>query len=274
MAGGLGRTCGRRVRSSLTGLPSRLVGAGCRGVGAGGVAGLQSLGQQDLDPGGDWDRHRGRYAAESLGVADALPVFHYQQALLDFWRGRLDDALAELDTRSRLVEQMEIGWHLPAESLGALIAIHRDDLIAAGRHLAAAEREAAHGGSPHGIDLMALARARLLEASGDTEAALEAIASAVKASASAGTISFMPVLGPELSRLAAAVGDPGRAAVAIPAWTGSRGSIPALTASGPMRFWGMARSTATGTRSSPPPGSCATVGGPWRRHAWRRPSPH
>src|SRR5207248_1254918 len=57
--------------------------------------------------------HRGRYAAESLGIADALPVFHYQQALLDFWRGRLDDALAELDTRSLLVEQTEIGWHLP-----------------------------------------------------------------------------------------------------------------------------------------------------------------
>jgi DNA-binding CsgD family transcriptional regulator/tetratricopeptide (TPR) repeat protein len=160
--------------------------------------------------------HRGRRAAESLGIADALPVFHYQQALLDFWRGRLDDALAELDTRSRLVEQIEIGWHLPAESLAALIAIHRDDLIAAGRHVAAAEREAAQDGSPHGIDLLTLARARLFEATGDTEAALEAIASAVTASASAGTITVMPVLAPELARLAAAVGDPGRAAVAIP----------------------------------------------------------
>jgi DNA-binding CsgD family transcriptional regulator/tetratricopeptide (TPR) repeat protein len=160
--------------------------------------------------------HRGRHAAESLGIADALPVFHYQQALLDFWRGRLDDALAELDTRSRLVEQMEIGWHLPAESLAALIAIHQDDLIAAGRHVAAAEREAAQGGTPHGIDLMTLARARLLEATGDAQAALEAVASAVTASVSAGTITFIPVLGPELARLAAAVGDPGRAAAVIP----------------------------------------------------------
>jgi DNA-binding CsgD family transcriptional regulator len=160
--------------------------------------------------------HRGRHAAESLGIADALPVFHYQQALLDFCRGRLDDALAELDTRSRLVEQMEIGWHLPAESLAALIAIHRDDLITAGRHMAAAEREAAQGGPPHGIDLHMLARARLFEATGDIEAALEAIASAVAASVAAGTITFMPVLGPELARLAAAVGDPGRAAAAIP----------------------------------------------------------
>jgi DNA-binding CsgD family transcriptional regulator/tetratricopeptide (TPR) repeat protein len=159
---------------------------------------------------------RGRHAAESLGIADALPVFHYQQALLDFCRGRLDDALAELDTRSRIVEQMEIGWHLPAESLRALIAIHRDDLIAARRHVAAAEREAAQGGPPHGIDLMTLARARLLEATGDIHAALEAIASAVAASSSAGTITCLPVLGPELARLAAAAGDPGQAAAAIP----------------------------------------------------------
>jgi DNA-binding CsgD family transcriptional regulator/tetratricopeptide (TPR) repeat protein len=158
--------------------------------------------------------HRGRSAAESLGIADALPVFHYQQALLDFWRGRLDDALAELDTRSRLVEQMEIGWHMPAESLTALIAIHQDDLIAAGRHVAAAEREAAQGGPPHGLDLMTLARARLLEATGHTKAALEAVASAVAASAAADTITFMPVLGPELARLAAAVGDPGQVAAA------------------------------------------------------------
>ena len=160
--------------------------------------------------------HRGRHAAESLGVADALPVFHYQQALLDYWRGRLDDALAELDTRSRLLEQMEIGWHLPAESLRALIAIHRDELIAAGRHVAAAEREAAQGGPPHGIELMTLARARLLEATGDTPGALEVISRAVTASSAAGTITVMPVLGPELARLAAAAGDPGQAAAAIP----------------------------------------------------------
>jgi DNA-binding CsgD family transcriptional regulator/tetratricopeptide (TPR) repeat protein len=160
--------------------------------------------------------HRGRYAAESLGIADALPVFHYQQALLDFCRGRLDDALAELDTRSRLVEQTEIGWHVPAESLRALIAIHRDDLIAAGRHVAAAEREAAQGGPPHGMDLLTLARGRLFEATGDTHAAIEAIASGVTASSTAGAITFLPVLGPELVRLAAAVGDPGQAAAAIP----------------------------------------------------------
>jgi DNA-binding CsgD family transcriptional regulator len=159
--------------------------------------------------------HRGRHSAESLGIADALPVFCYQQALLDFWRGELDDALAELDTWSLLVEQMELGWHLPAESLRALIAIHRDDLIGAGRHVEAAGREAEQGGTPHGLDLMTLARARLLEATGDSRGALAAIASAVAASSVAGTITFLPVLGPELARLAAAVGDPGQAAPAV-----------------------------------------------------------
>lgn len=160
--------------------------------------------------------HRGRYAAQSLGTADALAVFHYQQALLHFGRGQLDDALAELDTRARLADDGPIGPNLPAESLSALIAIHRDNLIAAERHLAAAEREVAHGGSRHGVDLMTLARARLLEATGDTKAALEAMAAAVTATAAAGTVTFMPLLGLELARLAVAVGDPGRAAMAIP----------------------------------------------------------
>jgi len=41
---GLGWICRRRMRSSLTRLRGRLAGAGCRGVGAGGVAGLQALG--------------------------------------------------------------------------------------------------------------------------------------------------------------------------------------------------------------------------------------
>lgn len=157
---------------------------------------------------------RGRHIAESLGVADALPLFHGQQALLYFHCGQLDDALAELDTQVRLVEHLEMAWQAPAEGLSALIAIHRGDLAAAERHLSAAERGLTHGSAPYGIDLITLARARLLEATGDTEAAFDVIAGAVTASVAAGVLTFVPMLGLELVHLAAAT-DPARAVVAI-----------------------------------------------------------
>jgi len=155
---------------------------------------------------------RARRAAESLGLGDAVPVYHYQLAVVHFLRGRLDDALAELATHAQLAGQTDIGWRLAAESLYALIAIHRDDLLAAGRHVDAAEREAAAGAPPFGTDLMVLARTRVLEATGNTSAALETIAGTFDAMAAAGAATFLPVLGLDLARLAARAGRPARAA--------------------------------------------------------------
>ena len=63
------------MRSSLTGLRGRLADTGRRGVGVGGVAGLQALGQQDLDPGGDRDRHQRADQPEG-GAADQAGQQH------------------------------------------------------------------------------------------------------------------------------------------------------------------------------------------------------
>ena len=160
---------------------------------------------------------RGRRGAEVLGVADALPVFHYQLAYVDFLCGRLDDALAELATRAQLAEQTHIGWHLSAESVHALIALHRDDLLAAEHHVGVAEREAGAGAPPFGTDLMVLARAGVLEATGDPAAALDALAATFDAMAAAGAATFLPVLGVGLARLAAAEQRPERAAGVVAA---------------------------------------------------------
>jgi DNA-binding CsgD family transcriptional regulator len=153
---------------------------------------------------------RGRRAAEAVGIADALPVYHYQAAYVAFAAGRLDDALAELAAHAQLAEQMAIGWRLPAESVRALIALHRDELIAAERHVAEAEREAASGAAPFETGLLALARALVAEAAGDPRPALPALADAFAASAT-----FRPVIGPELARLAVGAGTPELAA-AVP----------------------------------------------------------
>jgi DNA-binding CsgD family transcriptional regulator len=146
-----------------------------------------------------------------------VPVFHYQLAFVDLLRGRLDDALAELATRSQLAEPTDIGWDLSAFALTALIELHRDDLLAAERNVIEAEREAAAGAPPFGTDLMVLARARLLEATGSATAAVGAIAVTFDAMAAAGAATFLPLLGPDLARLAAAVGEPERAAGVVPA---------------------------------------------------------
>ena len=154
---------------------------------------------------------RGRRATEALGIADAVPVYHYQSALVGFVRGRLDDALAELATHAELAAQTDIGWHVYDESLRARIALHHDDLIAAERHVAAAERDAAAGAPPWGIDQMVLARALVLEATGDATPALEALAGTFAAAPA-----FQPAIGPELARLAVGAGRPDLAA-AVPA---------------------------------------------------------
>ncbi len=155
---------------------------------------------------------RGRRAAESLGLGDAVPVYHYQLAVVHFLRGRLDDALAELAAHAQLAGQTDIGWRLAAESLHTLIAVHRDDFLAAERHVEAAERDAAAGAPPFGTDLMVLARTRVLEATGNMTAALDTIAGTFDAMAAAGAATFLPVLGPDFARLAARAGQPARAA--------------------------------------------------------------
>jgi DNA-binding CsgD family transcriptional regulator len=155
-------------------------------------------------------RH-GRRGSELHGLADAVPVFHYQQAFVDLLRGRLDDALAELATRSQLAVPTEIGWDLSAFALAALIELHRDDLLAAERNVIEAEREAAAGAPPFGTDLMVLARALLLEATGNAAAAVDALAGTFDAMLAAGALTFLPMLGPDLARLAAATDQRERA---------------------------------------------------------------
>jgi hypothetical protein len=160
---------------------------------------------------------RGRRASEALGMVDTLASFQYELALVDLLRGRLDDALAELTTHQELAEQTGAGWSIPADSVRALIALHRGDLLAAERLVSAAERAAAAGGPRHSIDLMVLARSRVLEADGAIDAALDAVDDAFQMAKDAGAASYFPVLAPAFARLAAITGNASRAAPTIPA---------------------------------------------------------
>ena len=154
---------------------------------------------------------RGRRAAETLGIADALPVFHYQAGVRGprCAGGSTTRSPSWRRTRSS-PSRPHIGWHLSAESLRALIALHRDDLLAAERHVAAAEREVAAGAPPFGTDLMVLARARSCSRrAGDARRRARPLAATFDA-LGAGAATFLPVLGPELARLRpSAAGEPG-----------------------------------------------------------------
>jgi DNA-binding CsgD family transcriptional regulator len=105
---------------------------------------------------------------------------------------------------------------VPADSLRALIALHRGDVLSAESHVAAAEQAVAAGAPQHAIDLMVLARARVLEAGGKVEEALQAVAEAFAMAMEAGAATYAPVLAPELARLAALTSGPARAAETVP----------------------------------------------------------
>lgn len=159
---------------------------------------------------------RGRRGAEALGIADALPIYHFQIAFIDFLQGRLDDAGAELQAHAELAAVTGIGWFVPTESLRALIAIHREDLLAAQRHVEAAELDVSKGGPPQRADLMVLARARVLEATGQRSAALETTAAAYESAVARDDLAFVPVIGVELARLAAGTAQPSVAGDVVP----------------------------------------------------------
>jgi DNA-binding CsgD family transcriptional regulator len=147
----------------------------------------------------------GRRADEQLGNVSYLPVYHYESATMLFRTGQWDDAVAQAQAGLSLADEvgleMLLSW--PHELL-ALIAVHRDDLDTATAWLAAIEGR--RGAEPQG-----LARGLLEEARGDAAGALATLAGAWDRDTAQGIAYRRPTLGPDLVRLALAVGDRERA---------------------------------------------------------------
>jgi DNA-binding CsgD family transcriptional regulator/tetratricopeptide (TPR) repeat protein len=156
---------------------------------------------------------RGRRLAEELGAKRELPLYYWAVAQGCFWAGEWDDALAECQACLQLADEYGMRLHgtLFSHSIRALIALHRGDLSAAERAVAAAERELESTGPQLGFDWLLWARALVLEAQGQPEASLATLGRAWEVCAERGLLSTLPVLGPDLVRLARSAGDPGRA---------------------------------------------------------------
>jgi DNA-binding CsgD family transcriptional regulator len=98
-----------------------------------------------------------------------------------------------------------------SHSIHAVIAVHRDDLPDAERAVAAAERELAATGPQPGWDYLLWADALVREARGQPDGSLATLCRAWDECVAQGLASTLPLLGPDLVRLAHAAGDRYRA---------------------------------------------------------------
>jgi DNA-binding CsgD family transcriptional regulator len=171
---------------------------------------------------------RGRRLSEELGAKWSLPIYQWALALTHFVAGDWDDASAECEACLELAE--DVGTRrgvLFCLSLASVIALHRNDLAAAAAAADAAEAELARTGRQHGLEYwVVLARALVSEAAGQPQAACDALWSAWREGAAAGSRTYDADLGPDLVRLSLAAGHRHRAVEASAA-------VEALAAANP-----------------------------------------
>jgi DNA-binding CsgD family transcriptional regulator/tetratricopeptide (TPR) repeat protein len=151
---------------------------------------------------------RGRQICEQLGARGALPSHHFTASMCCFALGRWDDALAEAETGLDLAEELGVGWRAPACATGALIALHRDDFWQAEHWLQRAEVRPATPGARYQFDRLTWVRALLLESAGRLGEALDELRGAWDTCERLGLSAELPVLGPDLVRLARRVDQP------------------------------------------------------------------
>jgi DNA-binding CsgD family transcriptional regulator len=153
----------------------------------------------------------GRRLCEQIGVRWPLATYQAYLAVERFHAGEWDDAVAELEAGIGCAEETGVTYALkPSHRAQAVIRLHRNDLPGAWQ---AVDNAAAVGDRRSRLfDYRALsARALLSEAEGDTAEAFTTLADRWRICQDAGMAIDYPVVGPDLARLARAVGDAGLA---------------------------------------------------------------
>jgi DNA-binding CsgD family transcriptional regulator len=156
---------------------------------------------------------RGRRLSEQLGAKRDLPFYHWALAAGHLWAGDWDDALAECQACLELAEEYGMRLHgtVFSHTIHAIIAVHRGNLGDAEQAVAAADQELAATGPQLGSDWLLWAKALVLEAHGHPDASLVTLCRAWDECVDQGLASTLPLLGPDLVRLAHAAGDRQRA---------------------------------------------------------------
>ncbi|HEV2070467.1 MAG TPA: AAA family ATPase [Acidimicrobiales bacterium] len=144
----------------------------------------------------------GRRLSEETGTVWSLPMYSFMLSWFRFVTGDWDDAIAEAEAGLALAA--EVGTrHGTVVTCGilALVALHRNDLVAAEEALALGEAELTACGPGHRTHWLMWARALLAEAAGRPEQAVVDLEHAWDACTAMGACSEYPLLGPDLVRL-------------------------------------------------------------------------
>jgi DNA-binding CsgD family transcriptional regulator len=157
--------------------------------------------------------HRaGRAIGERIGSAWDSGWYVAGLASRRFFAGDWDDAIAEAEAALALAE--EIGTDLGrvyVASMLAVMLVHRDEFIPAERAVSAGVAAAQATGPAIGHDWIPWANALVMEARGDLSGAFAVLRNAYISLGSIGMATSLLRFGPDLVRLALAMGDPGTA---------------------------------------------------------------
>jgi DNA-binding CsgD family transcriptional regulator len=150
---------------------------------------------------------RERSIGDRSGLAWTLPLHHGLAAVVHLFSGRLADATTAAHDGMRAVES--VGSALAAvwlHAAAAMVALHQGDTALARRRVDQGKRVLAIQVPLLGVDLLALAEARLLEAEGDRHTARDTLHGALQLFESMGMSNCSRLIAPDVARLAATTG--------------------------------------------------------------------
>jgi DNA-binding CsgD family transcriptional regulator/tetratricopeptide (TPR) repeat protein len=154
----------------------------------------------------------GRRISEDLGIRWHLPNYPMVRAAERFIAGEWDDAIAEAEATIDLADEMgKVPGLILAQSVLALISLHRNDLTRASEAVGAALRQLEQTGSRYRAQWAPWAQALLLEAEGKPAEALVVLADLWDWCTRSGFTLECRAFGADLVRLALARGERGRA---------------------------------------------------------------
>jgi DNA-binding NarL/FixJ family response regulator len=153
----------------------------------------------------------GRQRSEDAGTHWQLPLYDDGIATVHFYSGDWDDAVAEIETCIALAaETGTLWWMVPANCMLAYIAIQRDQDDLAESAISAASRHSQASGE-FGANRLLWVKGLHQEALGRPLQALALLEEAWGTTAAAGFLPHQLIIGPDLVRVAMAVGDRERA---------------------------------------------------------------
>jgi len=173
----------------------------------------------------------GLVAGEELGTGWHTSWYHAALASRRFYAGEWDDAVTMAEAALALADESGTGLARSyVECMLGLVALHRDDLMAAERRIIAAGEDARVAPGQIGSDWVPWSQALLQEARGDSEGGLRELRSAFDQFESIGMLTSQIRVAADLTRLAIAAGDLATAerTAAATSEAASRSPIPTL----------------------------------------------